>query len=390
MWVFGRIALWSALCAVLVGCSPKKAASPGSDAGARPVPVLLTTASARDVPIYLDGLGTVVAGKTVTVRSQVDGKLVEVLFKEGQAVKRGQLLARIDSRPFATQWDQAHGALLRDRALLSSHQKTLGRLVQLREQNHIPQQTLEDEQALVGQYQGAVAIDLAQLSAARLGFSYTKITSPIDGIVGVRLVDEGNLIRQSDANGIVVVTQLDPISVLFSLSEDELPRILARMREGPIPVEIYHRQGETRLGSGQLLALDNQINQATAMIRLKATVPNAQGLLWPNQFVKVRLLLRVRKAGLLIAAAAVQRGPKGPFVYVVQKGDTAVLRPIAIEAQLGDQVLIAEGVTEGERVVLEGHNQLRPGAKVTTERQGEPTGPGPSQKEPASRAVKAP
>lgn len=364
-----QLALFTALCWALLCCS-RGGAPPAApaDAAARPVPVLVVQTAAADVPIYLEGLGTAVAWKTVTVRPQVDGKLEAVLFRDGQTVKRGQLLARLDSRPFAAQWDQAFGAAARDQALLNNHRQTLRRYQTLRAENHIAQQVVDDGQALVAQYEGALAVDKAQLATARLNFAYTRITAPIDGVVGVRIVDEGNVVRASDPGGLVVITQIEPISVLFTLSEDDLPQVVARMRDGPVAVEIFHRQGSAKLGTGQLLAIDNQINASTAMVRLKAMLPNGDHRLWPNQFVKARLLLNVRKKVLLIPAVAVQRGPKGTFAYVVQKGDVAAPIPVEVETQIGDQVIIARGLSIGDAVVIEGQGQLRPGSKVLPRR----------------------
>jgi multidrug efflux system membrane fusion protein len=250
-------------------------------------------------------------------------------------------------------------------ALLGNHRVTLQRVVELRAKEHVPPQAVDDEQAQVGQYEGAVAMDRGQISAASLNVSFTQITAPIDGVVGMRLVDEGNLVRPDDATGIAVITQIDPIAVFFTLPQDDLPRIAARMKEGPVPVETYNRQGETLLGTGELLAIDNQVSEATAMIRLKAQFQNPQHLLWPNQVVNARLLLRVRKQALVVPAVAVQHGPSGTFIYVVQKGSTAIVRPVTVELLVGEQALISAGLAAGEEVVIEGQNQLRANAKVS-------------------------
>lgn len=364
-----RTLVFSAICVTLLGCGRGKEKAPAEAAATRPVPVSTVVVAQRDVPIYLDGLGTVTAWKTVTVRSQVDGKLDKVLFREGQRVKQGELLAQIDPRPFLAQLHQAEGAQARDEALTGNSKLNLERYTKLREQNLIAQQAVDDQKALVAQQEGALSVDKAQIETARLNLSYSRITSPIDGVTGVRLVDEGNLVRANDATGIVIVTQIDPIAVFFTLPEDDLHRVAAGMNAGQLTVEAYDRDGEKLLGTGKLLVLDNQINQATATLRLKAMFENPKQLLWPNQFIKARLLLSVRKAAILVPATAVQRGPKGTFAYVV-KDDTASPRPIEVEQLMRDQALIASGLAAGDEVVIEGQNQLKPGAKVQKQKAG--------------------
>ncbi len=352
----------------LFGCGKTPSGVAGGKEGgrseARPVQVSTTKVVKRDVPIYLDGLGTVTAWKTVTVRPQIDGKLDKVLFREGQAVKRGELLAQVDPRPFLAQLHQAEGALSRDTALLKNSRLNLERYGTLRSQNLVAQQQLDDQQSLVGQYEGAVAVDQAQVETSKLNLEYSRISAPIDGITGVRLVDEGNMVHASEQAGIVMLTQIDPIAVLFTLPQDDLHRVTKHMNEETLVVDAYSREGETRLGTGKLLVLDNQINQATATIRLKAVFENPQKLLWPNQFVKIRLLLRTRKDALIVPATAVQRGPKGSFAYVITADMTAAQRPIEVDQLIGDIAILARGVEAGENVVVEGQNQLRPGSKV--------------------------
>jgi multidrug efflux system membrane fusion protein len=328
------------------------------------VPVLIGTVEKRDIPIWLEGLGTVAAWKQVTVRSQVDGRLDKVLFKEGQAVKQGDLLAQIDPRPFLAQLHQAEGALARDRAQLKDAHANLERYKTLREQNLIAQQQQDDQAALAGQAQGSVQVDEAAVETAKLNVDYTQIKAPMDGVVGVRLVDPGNLVHASDANGLVVLTQLDPMAVYITLPEDDLPRVSAAVARGDVPVEAFSRDGNLPLGAGKLRVIDNQINQATATLRLKAELPNPARKLWPNQFVKARLLLETRHDALVLPAPAVQRGPQGTFVYVVGADQTAVMRPIEIELTTGDLAVVRKGVAAGDQVVTEGQNQLRPGAPV--------------------------
>lgn len=358
-WLFALSVL------LLLGCARGKPA-PTAAEPARPVPVLTAKAAARNVPLYLEGLGTLSAWKTVRVQPQVDGRLVAVVFRDGQNVKRGELLARLDASPFWAQLNQASAALLRDKALLANHRTNLRRFEALRGQDHVSQQAVDDQRAVVAQYEGAVAMDRAQIQAARLNLSYARITAPIDGVMGVRLVDEGNVVQARDPSSIGVITQIDPIAVLFTLPQDDLPRITPRLGGEPLVVEVYSRDGEVLLGRGKLLAIDNQINQDTASVRLKAVLQNPNRALWPNQFVRARLQLAQKKDALLIPAAAVQRGPKGSFVYVVQGSDTAAQRPVEVESLIGDQALIARGLAAGDEVVCEGQNQLRPGARITT------------------------
>ncbi len=349
----------------------------GAEQGQRAVPVIAAPLARRDVPVYLDGLGNVVAGKTVTIRTQVDGRLDAVLFREGQAVKQGDVLAQIDPRPFQAQLHQAEGALARDEAALRNAQLNVARDKELVARKLIAQQQLDADVAAAGQLEGAIQMDRAAIETARLNLAYARITSPIEGVTGIRLVDPGNVVHPSDANGIVVVTQLDPIAVVFTLPQDQLGPVAEQHARGPLPVDAYSRDGSTLLGSGPLALIDNQINTATSTIRLKAMLPNPRHVLWPNQFVNVRLRLETRTGALVIPAAAVQRGPSGTFVWIVGRDDTVSQRPVVIEATQGDLALVAKGVAEGERVVVEGQNQLRPGAKVSVRPQQGGTGETP-------------
>jgi len=345
----------------------------------RPVPVVTAQVQQRDLSIYLDGLGTVIAAKTITVRPQVDGRLDSVTFREGQVVRRGEVLAQIDPRSFQVQLEQARGALTRDAAQLRTARLALARNRELLREKLVSQQDVDNAEATVGQFEGAVRIDQAQIDNARLNLDYARITSPIEGVTGVRLVDPGNLVRSTDATGVVVVTQLDPVAVLFTLPQDYLPQVAQQMELGTLAVEAYSRDGNTKLGTGELLVIDNQINQNTATMRLKATFANPQRLLWPNQFVKARLLLTVRKGAIVIPATAVQRGPEGTFAYVVGPDQTVQPRPIEVELNQGDVAAIARGLSPGEVVVADGAAALRPGAKVaprpaTNARPAQPSG----------------
>ena len=336
----------------------------GPPGGDRAVPVLLADAANRDVPLYLEGLGTVTAYKTVNVRTQVDGRLDRVVFREGQPVKKGEVLAEVDPRPFQILLHQGEAALTRDKAQLDGAKQNLARYEAVGGQHLLPQQQIDDQRALVAQLSGTVMNDQATIENAKLQLDYAKIKSPIDGVTGVRLVDPGNIVHAADATGIVVVTQMQPIAVLFTLPQDDLPDVAKQQRAGgPLQVEAQNRDGSQALGTGQLELIDNQINQGTATMRLKAIFPNTDGALWPNQFVKARLRLAVRKGALVIPAVAVQRGPQGAFVYVAN-GDKADVRAVTVDRIEGEDALIAKGLQPGDKVVREGQAQLRPGAKL--------------------------
>ncbi len=348
-----------------------RGAAGGAD---RAIPVLIAPAARRDVPITTEGLGSVVAYKTVNVRTQVDGRLDRVVFKEGQAVKRGDLLAQVDPRPFEIQLHQAEAALARDTAQLSGAELNLKRYEAVVSQRLIPQQQVDDQRALVDQLKGTIQSDQAQIENAKLQLVYARITSPIDGVTGIRLVDAGNLVHAADQTGIVVVTQLDPIAILFTLPQDELARVVKSQAAGPPQVEALSQDGASVIGTGELALVDNQINQNTATIRLKAIFPNPAHTLWPNQFVKTRLRLGVKKGALVVPSAAVQRGPQGTFVYVVTDDGKAQVKPIQVDTIEGADALISKGIDAGDKVVTEGQNQLRPDAKVTVRQPGGDSG----------------
>jgi membrane fusion protein, multidrug efflux system len=332
----------------------------------RTVPVVAVPVGQRDMPIYLDGLGNVLATATVTVHVQVDGLLQRVVFTEGQQVKKGDLLAQIDPRPFQATLDSAAGALARDNAQYQEAIKNLDRYKELSKNGLTSQQTVDDQAALVQQLHGTVALDQAAINTARLSLEYTRVTSPIDGVTGVRLVDQGNLVHQTDAGGLVVLTTLDPIAVIFTLPQDNLTAVAEELAAGPVNVKAMSRDGSTELAAGTLRLIDNQINQTTATIRLKALFPNPKHVLWPNAFVKTRLLLATRKSALVIPAAVVQHGPNGSFAYVIDAEQKAQVRPIVIDVTEGDQSIVASGLQVGEQVVLDGQSQLKPGSKVAS------------------------
>jgi multidrug efflux system membrane fusion protein len=334
----------------------------------RIVPVRTAIVEQRDVPIWLEGLGNVAAFYTVTVKSQVDGRIDQVLFKEGQRVKAGEVLVQIDPRPFTIQLHQAEAALARDRAQANNVNLNLERYKTLRAQNLISEQQLTDQQASAAQVAAQLQSDLAQVEQAKLMLDYARVTSPIDGVTGVRLVDPGNVVRASDPTGLVVVTQLDPIAVFFTLPEDDLGALNeARATHPELRVEAFSRDGATRLGEGTLSVVDNQINQATATLRLKAIFKNPTQSLWPNQFARARIELGTRNNALVVPAAVIQRGPQGTFAYVVGPGETAGVRPVEVAAIQGEIALVANGVKPGERVVVDGQAQLRPGSRVSAQ-----------------------
>jgi multidrug efflux system membrane fusion protein len=300
----------------------------------------------------------------VTVRPQVDGRIDKVLFIEGQLVKRGEVLMQIDPRPFLVELHQAQGALERDKAQLAANDANLRRQQSLLAQNLVASQAVEDAQGQAGNFAGAVKIDQSQIENAQLQLDYAAVKSPIDGITGVRQVDAGNLIHQTDTNGIVVITQIDPAAVFFTIPQDQLAGVVQAMARGDVPVEVMTRDGESKLAAGKLAVLDNQINQTTASLRLKALVPNPNRMLWPNAFVKARMLIETRKDALVIPTVAVQHGPQGTYVYAVADDKTAQMKPVTVALTSGDLAVVDKGLTPGERVIIEGQNQVRPGGKV--------------------------
>ena len=353
------------------------AATAASAAVNRVIPVLTAPVVKRDVPIWLEGLGNVSAFYTVTMKSQVGGQLVNVAFKEGQHVKKGDLLMQIDPRPFAIALQSAQAALARDNATLKNGELNADRYKTLAEQKLIAVQQYTDQAATVAQLDAQAQADQAQIASAQLNLTYARITSPIDGVTGVRLVDPGNFVQPSDTTGLVVVTQLDPIAVLFTLPQDDLPSISEGMAGGPLTVEARSRDGNTTLAEGKLTVIDNQINQATSTVRLKAIFDNPKQVLWPNQFVKARLHIATRKDAIVVPAAVVQHGPNGTFAYAVGPDSTAVMRPVTVAAIQGEEAIVSKGLQPGETVVVEGQAQLRPGSRVATKPAGAAPGSAP-------------
>ena len=341
-------------------------AAASSAAANRVIPVLTAEVTQRDVPVLLEGLGSVAAFYTVTVKTQVDGRIDRVLFTEGQHVKKGDVLIQIDPRPFAIQLETAQANLARDTANEKNARVNADRYKTLSQQNLIAVQQFTDQQAMVDQLVATEQSDQAAIDAARLNLDYARITSPIDGVTGIRLVDPGNVVHAADTTGLVVVTQLDPIIVLFTLPEDDLTPINQAMAAGVLEVQALSRDGDQTLGRGKLTVIDNEINQQTATLKLKAVFDNPQHLLWPNQFVKTRLRLSTRKGALVVPAAVVQHGPNGTFAYVVNADTTVTNRPVTLTATQGDLAIIGGGLNLGDQVVVDGQGQLRPGSKVAT------------------------
>ncbi len=330
----------------------------------RPTPVLTAKVAQRDMPVTLEGIGSVAAYYLVTVKTQVDGRLVDVPFREGQPVKKGDLLAQIDPRPFTIQLHAAEAVHARDAAQLKNAKVNLARYTELRKQNLVPSQQVTDQATQVEQLEAQLRADQAAEDSAKLLLDYARIVSPIDGVTGVRQVDPGNIVHPNDATGIVVVTQLDPIAVLFTLPEDELAAVQRGMAAGSLTVDAYSRDGLTKLATGKLEVVDNQINQATATARLKAIFANPDHALWPNQFVKARVQVALRSQAMVIPAVAVQHGPKGTFVYVVGADSTAQVRAIDVQSLEADEAIVAKGLELGEQIVVDGQSRLKPGGKV--------------------------
>jgi len=328
------------------------------------VPVKATMVQRQDMPMYLDGIGTVTAFNNVTVKVRVDGHLDKVSFVEGQDIAEGDVLAQIDPRPLQALLAQAQAAKARNEALLANAKLELQRSSTLAAREYATRQTVETRQALVTQLEAAVQGDQATIDNATVQLGYTTVVSPISGRTGMRLVDRGNIVRTTDPNGLVIITQVQPISVVFALPQDALGEVVGEMSQGPLKVLAYNRDGTTRLQDGVLMLIDNQVEAATGTIRLKAKFDNPDNALWPGQFVKARLLLRVRRNVLTVPAQVVQRGPNGSFAYVVKSDQSVEQRPVKVGYTRDGVSLIESGLTGDEQVVLDGQYKLRAGARV--------------------------
>jgi membrane fusion protein, multidrug efflux system len=328
------------------------------------VPVVTSTVTSGDVPIYLRGVGTVIAYNNVVVRSQITGQLVKISFNQGQTVHQGDVLAQIDPRPYQAQLDQTTANRDRDQAQLINAQQNLNRYTQLGSKGWATPQLVETQQAQLGQLQAMVKSDEALIDAARVNLSYTQLTAPIDGVTGIRQIDNGNIIHPTDPNGLVDVTQIQPISIIFTLPETTFGEIQAQMAKGPLKVLAYSQDDKTELDQGTLELIDNQILQTTGTIRLRANFPNVRRMLWPGELVNTRLLLETRPNGLTIPPGAVQQGPNGSYVYVIAPNGTAQLRPVKVDQISDGAAVIDSGVQANEAVVVDGQYGLQPGSLV--------------------------
>jgi multidrug efflux system membrane fusion protein len=367
-WLVGTLAVLAA--AVWLWLPPRRsdAAGPPKDGGGA-IAVDVAHVKRNDVPVYLDGLGTIQAFNTVTVTARVDGELQKIAFEEGKTVNKGDLLAQIDPRPFQAALGLSLAAKAKDEAQLQSAKADLERYLTLAPENLASKQILDAQRAAVAGLEAQIKGDQASIDNARTQLQYTTIASPIQGRTGIRRVDVGNNVRATDTGGIVVVTQLQPISLIFTLPEDALSVVGSALSAGTVTVEAMSRDGSTELDRGTVTLIDNQIDQTTGTIRLKAVFPNPQNKLWPGQYVDARVLVRTDKGALTIPAAAVQRGPDGMFTYVVKADSTVEMRPLKVGEESGAVMVVQDGITEGERVVTSNQYRLQPGAQVKIARE---------------------
>jgi membrane fusion protein, multidrug efflux system len=336
----------------------------GGPAANDPVPVLATAARLADVPVYLDGVGTAKALNTVTVRSQVDGKIVEISFKEGQDVPKGYVLAKVDPVTYQAAYDQTVAKKAQDEAQLANARLDLDRYTRLAATNAVNKQQLDTQRALVAQLEAQIKLDQAAVDNARAVLSYTDIIAPIAGRTGIRLVDAGNLVRSAEATGIVILTQLQPISVFFSLPQQNLPELTRGMAEGDLPVDALSSDGKGTLDKGKVMVIDNQVDQTTGTVKLRGEFPNNDLQLWPGQFVNVRVLIDTLRQAVVVPTAAIQRGPNGAFVYVLKQGNTVTVRPVTLTQQDDSRAVVATGLQAGEQVVTTGFARLTEGTQV--------------------------
>ena len=353
----GTLALW--------GLPRSTAGAQGGRPSPPRIPVVAAAARPRDVGVYLNGLGTVTPLNTVTVRTRVDGELIRVHFQEGQIVSHGDLLAEIDPRPFEAQLTQFEGQLERDQALLDNARVDLKRFQELVTTDAVPRQQLDTQVSLVHQLEGTVKNDQGQIDATKVQLAYCRITSPIAGRAGLRLVDPGNIVHAADTGGLVIITQLQPITVIFTIPEDSIPTVLDQLGRGVrLSVQAYDREQRKKLAEGALLTIDNEVDPTTGTVRLKAQFPNTDNRLFPSQFVNARLRIETRRGATVVPTAAIQQSPRGSFVYVVRPDRTVGIRQVGVGVTDGDDVSIEQGLQVGEQVVVEGAERLRDGAAI--------------------------
>jgi multidrug efflux system membrane fusion protein len=371
-------AVWRASQPGLVAVSPAGRGGGRGRGALGPTPVAVVKAKRASVPVYLSGLGNVSAFYTVTVKSRVDGQLMSIAFKEGDFVKQGQILAEIDPRPFQVQLEQAEGTLARDAALLANAKVDLDRYKSLLAMDAIPKQQLDTQTATVAQLEGTVKQDGATINNAKLQLTYAHITAPISGRIGLRLVDPGNIVRASDNGGMLVITQLQPISILFTIPEDSLPPVMAKLNKGvKLPVEAWNRDNSKKIAQGTLVTVDNQIDQTTGTSKLKAIFDNKDSSLFPNQFVNMRLLVDTQANQIVLPSVAIQHGQQGTFVFVVGEDSKVKMTPVTVGIVLdNDLTSISSGVETGDAVVVDGTDRLQNGSTVRVRVPGEDNGGG--------------
>jgi len=335
------------------------------DARNRPIPIVAATALVRNVPVYISALGTVTPTYSVTVRTQINGQLLRVLFREGQMVKTGELLAEIDPRPYLAQQTEFEGQLARDQALLANAKIDLKRYKKLYPLGSVSQQTYDTQIALVKQLEGTVKLDEGQLQAVKVNLIYCRITSPINGRVGLRLVDPGNFVQTTDTNGLIVINTINPITVIFPIPEDNVPEVIESMNKGkPLLTQAYNRTQNKLLAVGTLLTIDNQIDTTTGTVKLRAQFQNDKYMLFPDQFVNIQLLVNTLPHATVIPTAAVQHGAQGTFVYMLNQNHTVSIKPVKVSVVSGDYITVVKGVLPGQFVVVEGAEKLTEGARV--------------------------
>jgi multidrug efflux system membrane fusion protein len=356
--------LWS----MFANAKAKSAAAKAAAKGPAPIPVVAATSRKGDIGVYYSGLGAVTPLATVTVRTRVDGQLMNVRYREGDTVHKGDLLVEIDDGPYKAALTQAEGQLMRDQAALENARIDLVRYQQLVPQKAIPEQQLATQLATVHQDEGVVKLDAGQIESAKVNLAYCKIAAPVTGRVGLRLVDSGNIVNTTDATGLLVITQMDPISAIFTIAEDQLQVVLKKMASGQtLEVDAYDRAAKTKLAQGSLTTLDNQIDPTTGTLKLRATFQNAKGMLFPNQFVNARLLVQEKHGVTLVPTAAIQRNAQATYVYVVKTDSTVTVRPITIGTTEGNDSEVTSGLAPGEVLVMTGVDKLQEGSKVSAQ-----------------------